>query len=83
MMMGLLWLILGLPLLLVVRWAWRHVDLAEFAPTSSSDVPEEPCWTEQISIDGQLSYGRYGCYHAHLAEADAMPWIHDVNRHVY
>ena len=31
----------------------------------------EPCWTEQVASDGRFSYGRYGCFHEELKEADA------------
>ena len=66
------WLViqLGAALLLLV-WAWRRIDMTQLSKTYGSAPPEEPCWTEQISTDGRLSYGRYGCYHADLAEMEA------------
>ncbi|HEX8239793.1 MAG TPA: hypothetical protein VF574_08660 [Allosphingosinicella sp.] len=57
--------------LLFVCWAWRRFDPGEIASTRDRAPPGEPCWTEQISTDGRLSYGRQGCYHAGLAEMEA------------
>lgn len=54
-----------------VLWAWRRLDLSQLSTTYDSAPPDEPCWTEQISTDGRLSYGRYGCYHSDLAEMEA------------
>ena len=66
------WLVmlLGGALLVVVR-VWRRLDVRQLSVTYDSGPPEEPCWTEQISTDGRLSYGRHGCYHADLAEMEA------------
>ena len=65
-----IWLltVLGTGTLFIV-WAWRRFDASDLVVTRA--LPEEPCWTEQISTDGRLSYGRYGCYHADLAEMEA------------
>ena len=72
MIIGLLWFVIGLlPLLLIVHWASRHVDVKDYVRPYHSDAPEEPCWTEDISTDGRFNYRRYGCYHAQLAEMDA------------
>lgn len=51
-------------------WAGRPFDLGRLSARDDWP-PEEPCWTERISTDGRLSYGRHGCYHSDLAEADA------------
>ena len=76
---GLLWFILALPLLLLVLWAWRRLDVTEHVGSGRSDLPDEPCWTEQIATDGRLSFGRYGCYHAELAEADARARVNEAS----
>jgi hypothetical protein len=62
--------ILAVPLFV---WAWRRFDVTPLARNYDSGPSDEPCWTEQIgtSVDGRLSYGRSGCYHAHLAEMEA------------
>ncbi|MET1112822.1 MAG: hypothetical protein ABWX67_14985 [Allosphingosinicella sp.] len=66
------WLAIGLGTgVSFVIWAWRRFDVGALAVTRDRGPPEEPCWTEQISTDGRLSYGRYGCYHADLAEMEA------------
>jgi hypothetical protein len=66
------WLLIGLGAgLPFVFRAWRRFDVRQLAATHDRAPPEEPCWTEQISTGGRLSYGRYGCYHADLAEMEA------------
>ena len=55
----------------VTIWAWRRFDVKAPSRTYDSAPPEAPCWSEQISTDGRLSYGRSGCYHAGLAEMEA------------
>jgi hypothetical protein len=67
-----IWLLIGLGTgMLFVLWAWRRFEARQLAATYDRSPPEAPCWTEQISTDGRLSYGRYGCYHADLAEMEA------------
>ena len=56
---------------LFVVWAWRRFDVKQLSHTCDRAPPDEPCWTEQISTDGRLSYGRQGFYHAGLAEMEA------------
>lgn len=56
---------------LFVLWAWRRLEAKQLAAARYRAPPEEPCWTEQISTDGRLCYGRCGCYRAHLAEMEA------------
>lgn len=57
--------------LAAVAWGWRRFDVRQLSVTHDRSPPEAPCWTEQISTDGRLSYGRSGCYHANLAEMEA------------
>lgn len=61
---------------LFVLWAWRRLEAKQAAPRHRSP-PDEPCWTEQVSTDGRLSYGRYGCYHSDLAEMEARARMGD------
>jgi hypothetical protein len=66
------WLLIGLgTATLLLFQAWRRLDARPLAATHDRAPPEEPCWTEEISTDGRLSYGRYSCYHADLAEMEA------------
>lgn len=66
------WLLIGAAAWsLFVFWAWRRLEAKQLAAGRFRAPPEEPCWTEHISTDGRLSYGRSGCYHAHLAEMEA------------
>jgi hypothetical protein len=66
------WLLIGSGTgALFLLWAWPRFDVRQLSDRCDRSPPEEPCWTEQISTDGRLSYGRYGCYHADLAEMDA------------
>ena len=64
-----LWILLGTGLAFLA-WAWRRIDARGLAARDGSPR-EEPCWTEPISSDGRLSYGRQGCFHAGLAEMEA------------
>lgn len=50
---------------------WRRFDVRPLAVTYDSSPGDEPCWTERITTDGRLSYGRSGCYHSGLAEMEA------------
>lgn len=47
------------------------IDSRRRSSARGAAPPEEPCWTEEMSTDGRLSYGRNGCYHAQLAEMEA------------
>jgi hypothetical protein len=54
---------------------WRRAD-----PEAANEIlkgpdhdrqPWEPCWTEELAADGQLSYGRSCCVHSDLMEVDS------------
>ena len=69
---GTAWLAIGVGTGIALTFlAWRRFDSGQLAVTRDRAPPEEPCWTEQVSTDGRLSYGRQGCYHAGLAEMEA------------
>jgi len=53
-----------------VLWLYRRFDVRQLSVTYDSGPAEEPCWTEQVRRADGLSYGRYGCYHANLAELE-------------
>jgi len=75
-----IWLLIGLATgALFVLWAWPRFDVTQLAATRDRAPPDEPCWTEQISTDGRLSYGRSGCYHANLAEMEARARTGEFN----
>jgi hypothetical protein len=66
------WLLVGAAIWsLFVLWAWRRLESKQLEVARYRAPPGEPCWTEQISTDGRLSYGRYRCYHSELAEMEA------------
>jgi hypothetical protein len=77
---GMVWLLGGLGTgTLFVLWAWPRFDVKQLSVTQDRGPPEEPCWTEEIATDGRLSYGRYGCYHADLAEMEARARAGEFN----
>jgi hypothetical protein len=67
-----IWLLIGLATgSLAALWAWPRMDAKQLAVTHDRSPREEPCWTETVSTDGRLSYGRSGCYNAGLADMEA------------
>ena len=46
--------------------------------SACDSAPEEPCWTEEVRAADGLSYGRYGCFHADLAEMDKRARFGDL-----
>ncbi len=61
---------------LVWRWRWADPRAAAEILRGPDRTPgsHEPCWTEQVKSDGRYSYGRYGCFHEELREADAREY---------
>jgi hypothetical protein len=66
---------------LFALWAWLRFDVKRPSATRDGEPPAEPCWTEEISTDGRLSCGRYGCYHSDLAEMDARARSGEFSSH--
>jgi hypothetical protein len=63
---GTIWLLIGLGAAVafaLVLWRAPPFDAGAQSITQRSAPPDEPCWTEEVQREGELSYGRYGCFH--------------------
>jgi hypothetical protein len=67
-----LWLIL-LSITALTALLFRWMDRIGGSPLYDSradDMPQEPCWTDEIRSEGGLSYRRSGCYHARIDQME-------------
>ncbi|HEV7659828.1 MAG TPA: hypothetical protein VGO55_08285 [Allosphingosinicella sp.] len=64
-------LVIGLaPVAVALLLLARRTDARVARAGPDRAAPDEPCWTETISSDGRLSYGRSHCVNEELMEMD-------------